>query len=60
MIKLKNLVTNESFSEKTEKLESNVCCPFCGEPDFDLGGLKSHLTNGDCEIFNNLPEIPRI
>jgi hypothetical protein len=26
-------------------------CPFCGEIDFDLIGLKAHLLNGDCEEF---------
>lgn len=27
-------------------------CPFCGEPDMDLVGLKMHLTRGWCEAFN--------
>lgn len=26
-------------------------CPFCGEKDFDLVGLKSHLLNS-CEVFD--------
>lgn len=28
-----------------------ITCPFCGENDFDLVGLKAHLLNGDCESF---------
>ncbi len=27
-------------------------CPFCGEPDFDLVGLKMHITLGWCEVWN--------
>lgn len=27
-------------------------CPFCGEDDFDKIGLKYHLQNGNCEIYN--------
>lgn len=30
-------------------------CPFCGEDDFDLIGLKYHLTYY-CEIFEKTPE----
>ena len=26
-------------------------CPFCDEPDFDLVGLKSHLSQGECDIY---------
>jgi hypothetical protein len=29
-----------------------IKCPFCGEDDFDLIGLKTHLTNGWCDVFN--------
>ena len=29
-------------------------CPWCGDGDFDLIGLKSHLLN-DCEKFLNTP-----
>ncbi len=37
-------------------------CPFCGEKDFDLIGLKYHLVIGYCHIFNdtnsfNLSEV---
>lgn len=30
---------------------SLVACPFCGEPDFDLPGLKRHVVVGDCAVF---------
>ena len=29
-----------------------VLCPFCGEDDFDLVGLKYHLMVGYCAVFN--------
>ena len=28
-----------------------IKCPFCGEDDFDLEGLKTHLLN-HCEVFD--------
>lgn len=28
-------------------------CPFCGQKDFDLVGLKGHLLNGACEEYNH-------
>jgi hypothetical protein len=28
-------------------------CPFCHEEDFDLIGLKSHLLNGNCPVFED-------
>lgn len=28
-------------------------CPFCGEKDFDLVGLKGHLLSGACEEYNH-------
>lgn len=32
-------------------------CPFCGEPDYDLVGLKSHLAKGECEAYEALEVI---
>lgn len=29
-------------------------CPFCGEDDFDLIGLKLHLLNYRCDAFRDL------
>jgi 4-hydroxy-3-methylbut-2-en-1-yl diphosphate synthase IspG/GcpE len=31
-----------------------IACPFCGDVDFDLIGLKRHLLNGWCECFNEV------
>ena len=31
-----------------------VSCPFCGEEDYDLIGLKMHFLNGWCDEFNDL------
>lgn len=30
-----------------------INCPFCNEQDFDLVGLKTHLTKGYCETYEN-------
>ena len=32
-------------------MSKSVVCPFCGEDDFDLIGLKAHLMRGWCEVF---------
>lgn len=31
---------------------SGVTCPFCGGSDFDLIGLKNHLSADHCDAFN--------
>lgn len=31
-----------------------VNCPFCGERDFDLIGLKYHLENGYCDEYEEI------
>jgi hypothetical protein len=36
-----------------------VKCPFCGEDDFDLIGLKNHFVAGYCEAFNAVEELGR-
>lgn len=33
---------------------ASICCPFCGEDDFDLGGLRDHLKFGWCEEFDKI------
>ena len=33
-------------------------CPFCGEDDFDLIGLKRHLTRGWCNEFERTDCAP--
>jgi len=37
-----------------------ITCPFCGESEFDLIGLKSHFENGDCEKYNSTKSIVRM
>lgn len=39
---------------------ADTVCPFCGESGFDLIGLKSHISNGDCEQYNNTENIQRV
>lgn len=34
-----------------------MICPFCQESDFDLVGLKHHLTAGECDQFNETVSI---
>ena len=42
-----------------ELMESNmVQCPFCGEKDFDLEGLKLHYQAGWCDTFNTTIDLP--
>lgn len=36
----------------SELSKDNVTCPFCGESDFDLVGLKSHFMKGYCDQYN--------
>jgi hypothetical protein len=37
-----------------------IQCPFCNEYDFDKIGLKSHLLNGDCEVFETTERVKRL
>lgn len=36
-----------------------IKCPFCDEDDFDLYGLKLHLTKGYCDYYNDLTDAPK-
>lgn len=40
------------MTEQTRDGSELVDCPFCGESDFDLHGLKWHLQNGDATIIH--------
>ena len=41
--------------EIVEKVDPTfISCPFCGEDDFDLFGLKIHIEMGWCDVYNNL------
>lgn len=35
-----------------EDARQDIACPFCREDDFDVVGLKLHLTAGHCDVFN--------
>lgn len=36
-----------------------LTCPFCGQDNFDAAGLKSHLSHGDCDLFNSIETLKR-
>lgn len=36
-----------------------VKCPFCGEDDFDLWGLKMHLIRW-CDVYDQLKQPPEL
>ncbi len=38
-------------SEPPAKFIEKIC-PFCGENDFDAWGLKFHLSQGGCDVYN--------
>lgn len=38
------------------EVTSDVTCPFCGECDFDLIGLKEHLKNY-CDVFDKTENL---
>jgi hypothetical protein len=37
-----------------------IACPFCGENDFDLIGLKSHLLNHCVEFAHTLSPLEEV
>lgn len=43
-----------------ERPDCDVTCQFCGETEFDLPGLKSHLLEGDCEKFEAVERLFRM
>ena len=44
--------------ERHERDHSNtMTCPFCNEKDYDIVGLKSHLSKGECEVFESIETI---
>ena len=36
-------------------MNTDVTCPFCGEKDFDLIGLKIHYERGYCDEYEDIP-----
>lgn len=39
---------------------SDITCPFCGDGDFDLEGLKHHFRNGYCVVYEATAELPTV
>jgi hypothetical protein len=39
-----------------DRPDQDTICPFCGEGDFDLWGLKLHLLSGWCAKFEETSE----
>lgn len=37
-----------------------VTCPFCGEEDFDLIGLKLHLSLGHCDEYEEIDALKEL
>jgi len=59
-MKIKHISQADQINSKNDiKVIEMVVCPFCGEEDFDLIGLKSHLLN-DCENFINTKFLKRV
>ncbi len=40
-----------------DEKSQDVQCPFCGEQDFDLIGLKHHFGMGRCHVYNTVEPI---
>lgn len=48
------------MSDESKEPRQDLECPFCGEGDFDLSGLKGHLQHEDCEEYREIKTEPRI
>ncbi len=38
----------------------DIICPFCGEGEFDLPGLKFHYERGHCDVYAQTIDIPHV
>jgi hypothetical protein len=47
----------EVKAEIDQQEEPLISCPFCGQKDFDLIGLKGHFIKGYCDIYNETEGI---
>ena len=47
------------MSKEGKEITLAVECPFCGEKDFDLIGLKIHFNRGWCQVFEQTETIDR-
>ena len=55
----KEIIKILRISDKTDQLECEcqyIVCPFCGEDDFDLIGLKHHL-NVHCDNYQKIQAL---
>ena len=48
-----------SAADEPRPVKGVVRCPFCGDGDFDLVGLKLHINRGWCPIFEDLDTTDR-
>ena len=51
-----NSTPPQSTTKKEPNIDPYIKCPFCGENDFDLCGLKTHFERGHCTTYNELEE----
>lgn len=47
----RQLLISASVEAPPPKFVEKIC-PFCGENDFDAWGLKFHLSQGGCDVYN--------
>ena len=53
-------MTLEREAEIKEEVQKEVRCPFCGQDNFDLPGLKLHLTmKGWCPYYDDIEDLDR-
>lgn len=45
---------SDKFDDEIRHYMAYVECPFCHEKDFSEYGLKVHLLNQNCDVFENL------
>jgi len=48
-------MTKENSGLSNVRSNDLLCCPFCGEKDFDLIGLKDHIRMDRCDAYRNTP-----
>jgi len=48
-----------SKADEASPVQGDVRCPFCGDGDFDLLGLKLHIDRGWCQTFEDLDTSDR-
>ena len=48
---MKHTGFNRLVPPEEEQEPEHVVCPFCKVADFDLEGLKGHLMNGYCKVY---------